>query len=70
MSYVQGSIISIIRDIKMKHQSYLTLQSDKMYRSWFKHVLKKRELAAQLRREFTLEAKQRQLELEAEPRYF
>jgi len=57
-------------DIRKRHKSYLTLQSDKMYRTWLKHVRKKRELEIQLKREFAVEASQRQLELESQPKYF
>lgn len=70
MSAAQTSIISIIMDISKKHQSYLTLQTDKMYRTWLKHVRRKRELQATLKKDYADQDRQRKLEFEAQPKYF
>lgn len=70
MKAVQGSIISIIGEIKKRHQSFVTLQADKAYRVWLKHVRSKKEFEAELKREFAREARQRLLDLEMAPKYF
>ena len=70
MSPVQSSIISIIGEIKKRHQSFVTLQADKAYRVWLKHVRRKREFEAELKRQFVQQERERKLELEAAPKYF